>query len=67
MQHHPNDFKVFYDVQLRVGDRVRRPGFGIGRVESIETAPDGQTTVVVRHPRTVWRCHPGELGLVRRG
>ena len=49
---------------FQIGDRVRRPSWGTGVVEAIENDPDGAIIVVVRHPRNVWRCAPGELELL---
>lgn len=52
--------------RLRIGDRVRRAAWGSGVIEAFEADPEGGVLVVVRHPRTVWRCKPGELVYLRR-
>jgi hypothetical protein len=53
-------------ARLRIGDRVRRPAWGTGIIEAFEADPEEGVLVVVRHPRTRWRCKPGELVFLRR-
>lgn len=62
----PDSIQLTSFSSLQIGDRVRRPAWGTGVIEEFEVDAEQGVLVVVRHPRTMWRCKPGELVFLRR-